>query len=193
MSTWVVHHQDALWPGLLAVGATARIAELLWARRLAACARGRGVRPAAEPIFGAMVVLHTLPFWLAPLEVWGLGRPFVPAVFVACVAALAGLFALRLWTLWSLGSSWNVRLVAPERVVVRGPYRWVRHPNYAIVVAELALLPLAHLAWASAALIAALNAVVLGVRIPAEERLLGRVPGYAEAMRGKARFIPGVL
>jgi len=181
------------WAILLLAVAIARLGELAWAKRLAhrALARGEAVRP--ERVYPVMVVLHTLPFWLAPLEVWWFGRPFVPALFAACAVALGVLFALRVWTLRSLGASWNVRLVVPERVVVRGPYRWVRHPNYAIVVAELLCLPLAHGAWLSALVVGIANALVLAIRIPAEERMLRAVPGYAAAMLGKARFIPGVL
>lgn len=178
---------------LLGLVAAARLAELVWAARLAAGARERGAPPRAERVFAAMVAVHTLPFWLAPLEVLWLRRPFVPVVFLACAAGLAVLGALRVWTLRTLGRRWNVRLVPPDVTVTSGPYRWVRHPNYAIVIGELALLPLAHLAWASAIVIAIANAVVLAARIPAEERLLAAVPGYREAMCGKARFIPGVL
>src|SRR5690606_38916480 len=102
----------------------ARLAELAWARRLTAHARARGAAPQREPLFAAMVALHTLPFWLAPLEVWALGRPFVPALFAAGAGALVGLAALRLWTLRTLGAAWNVRILAPPAVVSAGPYRW---------------------------------------------------------------------
>lgn len=179
-----------LFLAVLALMGAARLAELVWARRLTTRARARGAVPRREPLFAAMVLLHTLPFWLAPLEVWALGRPFIPVLFAAGAGALVGLAALRLWTLHTLGAAWNVRIVTPPAVVTTGPYRWVRHPNYAIVIAELAVLPLLHTAWLTALVLSLANAVILARRIPAEERVLFALPGYREAMAGKPRFLP---
>jgi methyltransferase len=178
---------------VLALMGAARIAELLVAKRLTAQARVRGEAPKREPIFVVMVVLHALPFVLAPLEVIVLERPFLPPLFVACTCALVLLGLGRVWTLRTLGSRWNVRIVQPDAVVVDGPYKFIRHPNYAIVIAELFVLPLVHTAWLTCIVLSALNAFVLWRRIPAEERVLFDVAGYREAMGAKKRFIPGVF
>jgi methyltransferase len=87
-----------------------------------------------------------------------------------------------------------VRAVVPRDLVpvARGPYRYVRHPNYLAVVIEFAALPLAGGARFSALALSALNALVLADRVRAEERLLEARPGYARLFAGKARFIPGV-
>jgi methyltransferase len=177
---------------LTAMGA-ARIAELVVARRLTAQAAVRGARPQREPIFVVMVVLHVLPFVLGPLEVVWLERAFSTTLFAVSTAALIVLGLLRVWTLSTLGARWNVRIVQPDAIVVAGPYRYVRHPNYAIVVAELVFLPLAHGCWATLVVVSALNAVVLFFRIRAEERVLFSLPGYAEQMGTKKRFVPGVF
>jgi methyltransferase len=177
---------------LTAMGA-ARIAELVVARRLTVQAASRGAQPQREPIFVVMVVLHVLPFVLGPLEVAWLQRPFVPSLFAASTAALAVLAGLRVWTLRTLGARWNVRIVTPDAVVAAGPYRFVRHPNYAIVIAELVFLPLAHGCFATLIVVSALNAVVLFFRIRAEERVLFTLPGYAETMGPRKRFLPGVF
>ena len=103
------------------------------------------------------------------------------------------LAGLRVWTLRTLGAMWNVRIVEPAAVVVAGPYRFIRHPNYAIVVAELFVLPLAHSCWVTLIALSSLNALVLFFRIRAEERVLFALPGYAEKMGSKARFIPGLF
>lgn len=190
---WLSAHSLEAFLVVLALMGAARIAELLVARRLTAQAGARGERPRREPIFVVMVVLHALPFALAPLEVILLERPFVPALFVACTAALALLALGRVWTLQTLGARWNVRIVKPDAVVVTGPYRFIRHPNYAIVIAELALLPLVHSAWLTCIALSTLNAFVLWRRIPAEERVLFEVPGYREAMASKKRFVPGLF
>jgi methyltransferase len=98
---------------------------------------------------------------------------------------------LRYWAIFTLGERWNVRiLVLPNAApVTRGPYRWVRHPNYVAVVMEILLVPLVHGAWLTAAAFTVANAVVLRIRIRAEEAALG--PGYAAAFAGRPRFIPG--
>jgi methyltransferase len=178
---------------VLALMGAARVAELLVAKRLTAQARTRGEAPKREPIFVVMVLLHTLPFVLAPLEVIVFDRPFVPALFVACTVALVLLGLGRVWTLRTLGSRWNVRIVQPDVIVAAGPYRFIRHPNYAIVICELFVLPLVHTAWVTCIVLSVLNAFVLAMRIPAEERVLFEVAGYREAMGTKARFIPGVF
>lgn len=175
---------------VLALMGAARVAELLVARRLTARATERGERPQREPVFVAMVILHVLPFVLAPLEVIAFERPFVPGLFFITTLSLVVLAALRVWTLRTLGTRWNVRIVKPDVVVASGPYRFVRHPNYAIVIAELFILPLVHSAWLTCILVSAANALVLARRIPAEEKMLFSLPGYAEAMGSKPRFLP---
>jgi methyltransferase len=190
LSAAVERHGFVAFLVVLALMGAARVAELLVARRLTAGARARGEAPQREPIFVVMVILHALPFVLAPLEVIVLDRPFLPGLFAASTLALLLLALLRVWTLRTLGARWNVRIVRPDAIVTSGPYRFVRHPNYAIVIAELFVLPLVHTAWLTMLLLSALNAFVLARRIPAEEEVLSSLPGYAEAMAHKPRFIP---
>ena len=178
---------------LLTLMGAARVAELLVARRLTRRAGQRGATPKREPIFVLMVVLHTLPFVLCPLEVVVLDRPFSWPLFALSSTALLLLALARVWTLRTLGEMWNVRIVEPAAVVVRGPYRFIRHPNYAVVIAELVFLPLAHGCWWTLALLTGLNAVVLFFRIRAEEQVLFTIPGYADLMGPKKRFIPGLF
>lgn len=178
---------------LLVVMGAARVAELLVARRLTAKAADRGEAPQREPVFIVMVILHVLPFVLCPLEVVLFDRPFRPTLFIVSTIALVALGCARIWTLKTLGEMWNVRIVAPSAVVVSGPYRYIRHPNYAIVIAELVFLPLAHGCWITLVIVSTLNALVLWSRIGAEEKVLFSRPGYAEAMGNKQRFIPGVF
>lgn len=175
---------------LLAVVAAARIAELLHARRLTMQAEKRGAEPQREPVFVVMVLLHVLPFVLAPLEVVLFERPFRAWLFAFVVCAMLALAVVRIWTFATLGAMWNVRIVQPDRIVVAGPYRFVRHPNYAVVIGELFFLPLAHGCFLTSAIVSTLNAWVLSRRIPAEERMLLSLPGYREAMQQKPRFIP---
>lgn len=179
-----------LFLAVLTAAGSARLAELALSRRHVGAAAARGARVEREPLFPAMVLLHTLPFWLGPLEVLACRRPFVPALATASVAALVGASALRLWALRTLGERWTVRVVRPSRVVRSGPYAFVRHPNYAAVILELLFLPLVHTAVWTAAMASAANAVVLSRRIASEEAVLRSVPGYVDAMADKPRFFP---
>ncbi len=140
-----------------------------------------------------MVAVHVGLFTLPLLEVAALRRrPRAPLLWAGVLGAAT---ALRWWSIVSLGRSWNVRAAVPAdlRPVIVGPYRFVRHPNYLAVILEFLALPMAGGAVLSALGLSALNAVVLVDRIRAEERLLGEVPGYDAAFRGRARFIPGLF
>ena len=92
--------------------------------------------------------------------------------------ALLGLFALvelaRVWVLADARHRWTTRIIVVpgERLVARGPYRFVSHPNYVVVTAEIALLPLVFGLWQVALLFSLLNALVLSIRIRAENRAL---------------------
>jgi methyltransferase len=98
------------------------------------------------------------------------------------LVALYGVLQLgRLWVLRTLGERWTTRiLVLPGEQLVRGgPYRWLRHPNYAIVVAEIAILPLSFGAYGIAVTFSILNALLLLWRIRAEEAALSSVRASA--------------
>ena len=82
--------------------------------------------------------------------------------------------ALRWWCIATLGPRWNTRIVVIPGLplVAAGPYRWLRHPNYVAVVVEGVALPLVHTAWITALIFTGLNAVLLRVRISAENLAL---------------------
>lgn len=178
------------WYVLLLAGVAAgRVRELAVSREHERALEGPRAAAATYPLMvAAHVGLVTLPL----LEVAG-RAPRRPRWGWAAV--LAGATALRVWSIRSLGSSWNVRAVVPRdvRPVVTGPYRFIRHPNYAAVILEFAAVPLVAGAWVSAAVLSALNAVVLYDRVRAEEALLNESAAYREAFAGRARFIPGVF
>jgi methyltransferase len=90
------------------------------------------------------------------------------------LGAWLGAQALRVWAIASLGAFWNVRVwVLPGTApIARGPYRWLRHPNYIAVAAEFVAGPIMFGAWRTALVFSLLNAVAMMVRIPVEERAL---------------------
>jgi methyltransferase len=150
----------------------------------------------SEPaLFPAMVLLHVGLLTAPCLEVWLGGRPLIPALAIASGVVLVLATALRVATLRALGRAWNVRVVVPAEtaVVTDGPYRWIRHPNYLVVILEILALPLIHTAWVSALALSLLNAVILWRRIRTEEAALSELPAWREAMADRKRLIPGVF
>lgn len=188
---------DAAWLGFLALvlgTGVMRLAELAVSiRRMRARAAAGDDAVVAEPaLFPAMALLHAGLVALPIAEVALLDRPFVPWLGCAALVVLAGATALRVWTLSTLGRWWNVRIVrpAPDGVVTRGPYAFVRHPNYLCVILEIAAIPLVHDAWGSALVLSAANAAVLAVRIRTEEAELGKLDAWREAFARRARLVP---
>lgn len=174
---------------LLLIGAE-RLVELRLSRRNARLAFARGAVEAGAGHFRLMAILHAAFLPACALEVVLLRRPF-PGALGAVALALALLAqGLRWWAIASLGPRWNVRVIAVpgEAPLRRGPYRWIRHPNYIAVAVEMACVPLAHGAWLSALTFSALNAFVLRERIRVEERALG--DAYQRAFAGVPRFLP---
>ena len=153
---------------ILAVAAL-RLAELIYAARNSRhllAAGGREVSARHYPLF---VLLHgawlLALFFLVPAD-----APVYPVPLALCILLLAA----RIWVILTLGRSWTTRIITmPGAPLVRaGPYRYVRHPNYVIVVGEIALLPLVFGAWQIAIVFSLLNAVLLWHRIRIEDAAL---------------------
>jgi methyltransferase len=173
---------------ILLVVAAERMVELCISRRNAARALGRGGLESGQAHYRAMVVLHAALLVACAVESLTVTRP-IPAVLSAtALAVAAGSQMLRYWAIWTLGERWNTRIIVmPEAPVTCGPYRFIRHPNYLAVILEVAALPLIRANWYTAIGFSIANAILLAVRIPAEERALG--PAYREAFAARRRFI----
>jgi methyltransferase len=153
---------------ILALVTLQRIGEL-WlsnrnTKRLLAC----GAQEVGARHYPLIVAVHVL--WLAALWWFAPERAvegFWLAVFVLLQLA-------RIWVLATLGSRWTTRIIIlPGAPLVRaGPYRWVDHPNYMIVIGEIAALPLTFGLWAVALIFSLLNAAVIVIRIREENRAL---------------------
>lgn len=161
---------------LLAVAAE-RVAELAVSQRHLRWARERGALESGQGHYPVMVVLHIALLVGCLVEVHALDRPFVAWIGWPMLVVVAAAQALRWWCIATLGSQWNTRVVVVPGLplVNRGPYRWLRHPNYVAVVAEGVALPLVHDAWLTGVVFTALNGVLLSVRIRSENRLLAVV------------------
>lgn len=174
---------------LAAIG-TMRLIEMAVSRRRAANA---GAQPVAEPwLFPLMAALHAGLVTLPLIEVLTLDRPASWVTFAPALTVLVLATALRVWTLGALGQAWNVRVVPPppDRIVTTGPYAWIRHPNYLVVILEIAAIPMLHGAWITTVALSALNAFVLWHRIRTEEASLSAIPEWASAMADRKRLVP---
>ncbi|MGH6728726.1 MAG: isoprenylcysteine carboxyl methyltransferase family protein [Sphingomicrobium sp.] len=159
-----------MWPSiaLLAFVTLQRLVELPIAqantKRLLA-AGGLEVGAGHYPL---LVAVHAA--WLATLWWLAPGRPINLPFFAIFVLIELG----RIWVLRTLGKRWTTRIIVVpgERLVASGPYRFVNHPNYLVVIGEIAVLPLVFGLWQVALIFSGLNAVALAVRIRAENHAL---------------------
>lgn len=158
---------------ILALVTLQRAAELVLSRyntrKLLAC----GAFEIAPGHYPLIVAVHAA--WLISLWVFGHDRPVnAPALLFYLI-----LQGFRLWVMRTLGSRWTTRIiVVPERPLVSaGPYRFLSHPNYAVVAAEIAILPLVLDLPLLAAVFTILNAAVLAIRIRAENHALAASRG----------------
>ena len=162
-----------MWPAIaiLAFVTLQRLSELAIARKNTAALLAMGAREHARGHYPLIVAVHAswlaALFWLAP------GEPIRWPFLILFVLLQLG----RVWVLRTLGPRWTTRIIvlpgAP--LVTGGPFRFVSHPNYLVVIGEIAVLPLVFGLWEVAALFSVLNAIVLTIRIRAENRALSAV------------------
>jgi methyltransferase len=178
--------------GLIGVVGLLRLVELRISRRHEREMIARGARPAPDPSFRWMVLLHAGVLAGAAAEVWFMRRPLIPALAVAMGILFLGANALRWWVIATLGKQWCVEVVDAGGlgVVSSGPFRYVRHPNYDAVFLEMLALPLMYTCWLTALVGAAAHVLVLRSRVRTEDAVLLANPEYRARMGRKPRFLP---
>jgi methyltransferase len=158
---------------ILALVTLQRLGELWLSNRNTRRLLAQGASEYGRKHYPLIVLVHALwliaLWWLAP------NRP-VDGFWLALFVLLE---IVRIWVLASLGPRWTTRIIVlPEAPLVRrGPYRFVSHPNYAVVIGEIAVLPLVFGLWRVALVFTLLNAAILTIRISQENRALGRLRG----------------
>ncbi|HWA29631.1 MAG TPA: isoprenylcysteine carboxylmethyltransferase family protein [Rhizomicrobium sp.] len=160
----------------------ARLIEVAIAMRNTKALMAQGAVEHGAGHYPVIVALHVA--WLVSLVAF-LPRPF--EMHWAWLAAFALLQILRVWTMASLGPWFTTRIVTLDTapLVATGPYRFLRHPNYAIVIGEIVSLPLAFGETAVALVFLALNVAMLAWRIRVEDRALAARRARTEtAVRG---------
>ncbi|APH35992.1 MULTISPECIES: isoprenylcysteine carboxyl methyltransferase family protein [Bacillus] len=153
--------------------AAQRIAEMIVARRNEQKVKKLGAVEYGEGHYPFLVLMHVLFFVSLTAEVAAFQKTLSPR-WAAIICIILFVQGIRYWALLSLGRYWNTKiLVVPDAELVRkGPYRWMKHPNYAVVILEFIFLPLLYGAYWTLFLFSILNACMLTVRIRAEEKAL---------------------
>lgn len=144
-----------------------RLSELVIARRNTARLLAKGAYEVGASHYPVMVAMHST--WIACLVIFGYTAPLA----FGWLAVFVLLQVLRVWILTSLGPRWTTRvIILEEPLVERGPFKYLSHPNYMLVVAEIIVAPMVlGLVWV-AVLFTLLNAAMLWVRIGVEHKAL---------------------
>jgi len=153
---------------ILALVTAQRAGELVLSHRNTSKLLARGAVEVAPRHYPFMVAVHAL--WLISLWVFGYDND----VNLIALSAYLAIQVFRVWVMRTLGARWTTRIIVlpGEPLVSTGPYRYLAHPNYAVVSGEIAVLPLVvGLPWL-AVLFTTLNAVALFIRIRAENSAL---------------------
>lgn len=158
---------------ILAFVALQRVSELALARQNTRRLLAMGAREHAPGHYPLIVAVHAS--WLATLFLLAPGQPISWPFLLLFLLLQIG----RIWVIRTLGPRWTTRIIILPRapLVTGGPFRFVNHPNYLVVIGEIAVLPLVFGLWQVTLLFSILNGIVLAIRIRAENAALaGAVP-----------------
>lgn len=171
-----------------------RIVELRIANKNEKWMKQQGAIEFGQKHYRYMVTMHSLFFISLIIEkiFMNLGRsPFWPFLLLVFLFAQVN----RIWVITSLGRFWNTKIIVLKNanVIRKGPYRFIKHPNYMVVAIELAVVPLLFNAYFTASLFTILNLLMLMIRIPEEEKALIEFTEYAGTFQDCNRFLPKVV
>jgi methyltransferase len=169
-----------------------RVSELFIARRNETYMKRMGGEEHGRDHYPLIVAVHLLFLLSFTLEVIVFNKEVSP-LWMMILPIILITQIIRYWAVFSLGPFWNTKIIiVPDlEVVAKGPYRFMRHPNYLVVAVEILFLPIFFQAYATAILFTVLNAAILTIRIPAEEKALMQHTDYKKSFINKRRFIPG--
>ena len=158
---------------IIAILGIQRLIELLIARRNERIVKSNGAREYDQKGYKLIVLMHIAFFISLISEYVSFGKTlnhyWIPLVILFLLAQ-----ALRYWAITSLGYYWNTKiLVTPNTSPIsRGPYKYIRHPNYLAVIVEIAVIPLIFSCYLTSIIFTILNLIVLRRRIQIEEHAL---------------------
>jgi methyltransferase len=168
-----------------------RMLELIIAKQNEKWMKSKGGIEFGKNHYRIMVGIHTFFFLFYIWEVTVFGKGIStswPILLLLFMFTQAG----RVWALTTLGKYWNTKIIVlpNSHVVVKGPYQYVKHPNYVIVTLEFIIIPLLFQAYGTLILFSLLNLWILSIRIPEEERALSSLTEYQNNFESTGRFLP---
>ena len=158
-----------------------RISELLVARNNEKWIKSKGGYEVGANHYPYMVAIH-IGFFISLIIEFMVFKQAVSRFWLLLFVIFISLQIMRVWVIASLGRFWNTKiLVLPgAHVVKKGPFHFIRHPNYVVVTSEIIIIPLMFEAYFTAIVFTLLNIIILSVRIPKEEAALREVTDYKE-------------
>jgi methyltransferase len=150
-----------------------------------------------EISFFLFIILHVSFLIFTPLEVFFLERNFHFFLGICMIALYLSCLLLRFHVLNILGKNWNTRVIYNPNdelsIITNGVYKYIRHPNYLIVILEITSISLYHSAYFSFLFFTLFNLLLLFFRIRFEENELFKNSKYSNHFKYKKRFIPGLF
>ncbi|GBF10340.1 isoprenylcysteine carboxyl methyltransferase family protein [Tepidibacillus sp. HK-1] len=167
-----------------------RIFELYIAKKNAVYIESLGGFEVGQKHYPFIVMLHIT--FLLSVYIESSDLTFLPTWWPIPFTIFILAQGMRFWTMASLGRFWNTRIyILPNsKPIHKGPYQFIRHPNYLIVMVEIITIPLIFGAYYSAILFPILNTLLLTIRIKVEEKALSTCTSYKEEMETIPRFFP---
>ncbi len=166
-----------------------RTFELMLAERNRRWSRARGGKESGGRHYGVIVAVHAL-FYLSLVLEWRYWSHGWNPAWPVWLALVLGAQFVRLWAIQSLRRAWNTRIIVIPGMtpVERGPYRFIRHPNYLALIIEMFAIPVLCGDYVTAIVFSIANGVILARRIPEEERAMEQAHGAP--LRRLPRFFP---
>lgn len=161
-----------------------RSIELLIAKRNERQLKKNGAIEFGTGHYPWMVLLHTGFFTVLIIEVITLDRE-LSTLWILWLTLFVIAQVGRIWVIQTLGKYWNTKIIVipNSEVIVKGPYKYVKHPNYVIVASEIIVISLLFNAYITAVIFSLLNAWMMKIRIPLEEQALRENTGYVSAFQ----------
>ncbi|WP_100402505.1 isoprenylcysteine carboxyl methyltransferase family protein [Bacillus sp. FJAT-42315] len=162
--------------------AAQRLVELLYAKRNEKWMKAKGAEEFGQGHYPFMVLMH-ITFFVALMVEVSIKQPTIHPLWPLLLVLFLGLQWMRVWTIRTLGRYWNTKIIVlkGEKVVVKGPFRLLKHPNYFVVTTELIVIPLMFQAYWTLMIYFFLNQLILMIRLNEEEKALEQLTNYEEA------------
>ena len=175
-----------LFIGLLCLIVIQRLIELMIAKRNERQLINQGAMEFGAAHYPWIVLLHTCFLTVLTLEVVTLHRE-LSSLWILWLTLFVLTQMGRMWVIQTLGSHWNTKIIVlpNSKVIVKGPYKYVKHPNYVIVATEILVISLLFNAFITAIVFSLLNAWMMRIRIPLEEQALKEHTEYVSAFQKK--------